>query len=193
MYLIVDCETNRLPDDWRAPITCLDNWPRAVQIAWAAYDAEQREIASACHIIRPEGWEVTADALRVHGITTARAAAEGRPVRDVLRELQEVAAGARHIISHNARFDGSVLAAEYLRQEWQPPFDPSRMICTMEGSTAYCRLPGGRRGYKWPRLDELHWLLFGEFLTKAHDAQHDVAACARCFFELVRRGVIVLR
>ena len=41
MYLIVDCETNGLPRNWRAPVTDFANWPRAVQIAWALYDDQQ--------------------------------------------------------------------------------------------------------------------------------------------------------
>jgi DNA polymerase III epsilon subunit-like protein len=59
----------------------------------------------------------------------------------------------------------------------------------MEASTALCQLPG-RYGYKWPKLDELHRHLFGRGMGAAHNALVDVEACARCFFELQRRGVI---
>ncbi|MGB5134457.1 MAG: hypothetical protein WBN89_04710 [Prochlorococcaceae cyanobacterium] len=55
--------------------------------------------------------------------------------------------------------------------------------------TALCQLPG-RYGYKWPRLNELHRHLFGRGMGAAHNALVDVQACARCFFELQRRGVI---
>jgi len=189
MYLVVDCETNGLPRDWRAPVTQLDNWPRAVQIAWATYDKQHRETASACRIIRPDGWRIPAAATQVHGITTERAATEGFPARDVLYELNTATASATYFIAHNASFDGSVIAAEFLRQNWQPPFVPKSMICTMESSTDYCRLPGPY-GYKWPKLDELYALLFGRGFSGAHDAGHDAAACACCFFELKNRGVI---
>jgi DNA polymerase III epsilon subunit-like protein len=190
MYLVVDCETNGLPLDWRAPVNNLENWPRAVQVAWSLYDDQHRQTRCATRLVQPDGFVIPAAAARVHGITTERAAAEGFPVRDVLYELYGATQEARCFIAHNASFDGAVLAAEFIRQDWQPPFTPSTMICTMEGSTDYCRLPGGPRGYKWPKLEELYELLFGSTFGGAHDAGVDVAACACCFFELKNRGVL---
>jgi DNA polymerase III epsilon subunit-like protein len=192
MYLVVDCETCGLPRNWRAPISDLQNWPRAVQIAWALYDGQHRQTASANRIIRPEGFTIPADAARIHGITTERALAEGFPAQNVVYELSIAAQSAKHFIAHNAKFDGAVIAAEFLRLGWQPPFTPATMICTMEGSTDYCRLPGPY-GNKWPKLEELYSLLFGVPPEGAHDAGYDAAACACCFFELKNRGVIRVR
>ncbi len=189
MYLIVDCETNGLPRDWRAPVTDLGNWPRAVQVAWALYDSHRRQRLSAVHIVCPEGFRIPPEATRVHGISTERAKAEGRPISDVLRELSAAAAEARVIAAHNASFDGSVIAAEYLRLGYSPPFGPETMVCTMRESADYCRLPGPY-GNKWPTLEEVYGLLFGTAFVGAHDASVDVAACASCFFELKNRGVI---
>jgi DNA polymerase-3 subunit epsilon len=104
-------------------------------------------------------------------------------------KLTHVAAAAKVVVAHNAGFDGSVIAAEYMRLGLKPPFIPSSMICTMIQSTDYCRLSGPYSN-KWPKLDELHMFLFGTVFGGAHDAGVDVAACARCFFELVGRGVI---
>jgi DNA polymerase III subunit epsilon len=189
MYLVVDCETNGLPRDWKARYTDVANWPRAIQIAWALYDADHRELLAAAHLIRPDGFEIPPDVVRVHGITTERARAEGRLIADVLGELSAAVAKATVVVAHNASFDGSVLAAEYLRLGVEPPFQPATMTCTMLGSTDFCRLPG-RYGFKWPKLDELHLILFGLPFDGAHDAGADVAACARCFFELTDRGVM---
>ncbi len=110
----------------------------------------------------------------------------------MLAELSQVADNAEVVVAHNANFDGSVIAAEYLRLGLKPPFVPGSMICTMTQSTDYCRL-SGPYGNKWPKLDELHMFLFGTLFGGAHDAGVDVAACARCFFELERRGVIRVR
>ncbi len=189
MYLVVDCETNGLPRDWNAPVGDLANWPRVIQLAWVTYDAQHRQTGSACRLVKPDGFSIPLEAARVHGITTARATAEGFPVRDVLYELYQAAAGARHFIAHNASFDGSVIAAEFLRQDWAPPFVPNSMICTMKASTDYCCLPGPY-GNKWPTLDELYRHLFARPFDGAHDAMVDTAACACCFFELKNRGVI---
>ena len=45
-------------------------------------------------------------------------------------------------------------------------------------------------GFKWPKLSQLHKKLFGSDFDEAHDAEADVAACARCFFALKDQGVI---
>jgi len=189
MYLIVDCETNGLPRDWRAPVADVGNWPRAVQVAWTVYDPEHRELQSGASLVRPDGFKIPREAQRVHGITTKRALATGRPILDVLTELSSAVAQAQVVIAHKASFDGSVIAAEYLRLGLNPPFRREDMICTMMESTEYCRLPGPC-GYKWPTLEELYNILFSASFSGAHDAVADVDACARCFFELKNRGVI---
>jgi DNA polymerase III epsilon subunit-like protein len=192
VFLIVDCETNGLPRNFRAPVTDLANWPRAIQIAWAFHDESHQLCTSATRIVRPEGFQIPPDAVRVHGISMERALNEGHPIADVLAELSQMANDAKVVVAHNAGFDGSVIAAEYVRLGLEPPFVPSSMICTMTQSTDHCRL-SGPYGNKWPELDELHMFLFGTLLGGAHDAGVDVAACARCFFELVGRGVISIR
>ena len=58
MYLIVDCETNGLARDRRAPVTDVGNWPRAVQVAWAVYDPEHRELLSEAYLVRPDGFKI---------------------------------------------------------------------------------------------------------------------------------------
>jgi DNA polymerase III epsilon subunit-like protein len=93
------------------------------------------------------------------------------------------------VVAHNLPFDENVIGAEFLRKGLDIPFLGMRKICTMKGTTAYCRL-AGPYGYKWPTLAELHWVLFGETLKEIHNAEADVTACARCFFGLKRRRVL---
>ncbi len=191
MYLVVDCETSGLPRNWKAPVTDLANWPRAIQIGWALYDANRSRVLAETRIVRPDGFRIPADAVRIHGITTERAMAEGHPVADVLAGLSSAAASAQVVVAHNASFDGSVIGAEYLRLGQKPPFGPQSMICTMRQSADFCRLPGPY-GYKWPTLEELYQVVHGTGFSGAHDAGADVAACAACFFGLVERGVITV-
>jgi len=56
---------------------------------------------------------------------------------------------------------------------------------------SWCKIPkSSGYGYKWPTLNELHLQLFQEEFTGSHNAGADVEACARCYFELKRRGII---
>jgi DNA polymerase III subunit epsilon len=189
MFMIIDCETTGLPRNWKAPVSDLDNWPRAIQIAWSLFDRSDAHIESATHLVRPEGFIIPEDVRRIHGISTERALAEGKRLSDVLQEFSAAVGKAGIIVAHNLRFDESVISAEYHRLRLQPPFAGKRRICTMMQSTDFCKIPG-TYGYKWPTLSQLHQVLFQCGYEEAHDAGADVAACAKCFLELKRRRII---
>lgn len=191
MYLIFDSETTGLPRNWRAPISDLANWPRVIQMAWSLYDNAGQQLESKVHLIQPEGFTIPEDAQRVHNISTERALAEGKRLAAVLQEFSSATGRSEVLIGHNVKFDISVISAEYLRLNLQPPFANKKRICTMEMTTDYCRIPG-QYGFKWPTLSQLYQKLFKGNFEEAHDAGADVAACARCFFELKRRGAIPL-
>ncbi|MFQ6539735.1 MULTISPECIES: 3'-5' exonuclease [Aphanothece] len=189
MLLFFDTETTGLPRSRHAPASDLANWPRIVQIAWLLTDHQGHRKQTVEAIIRPDGFAIPADAARVHGITTARAMAEGQPLPDVLQRLLADLRRADTLIAHNLAFDEKVLGAELLRCGLPNPLPSLSRNCTMEASTELCQLPGSF-GPKWPSLEELHQHLFGSGIDGAHHALVDVEATARCFFELRRRGVI---
>ena len=53
MYLIFDTETTGLPNNWKAPLTDFDNWPRLVQLAWQLHDIKGGLIEKNNLIIKP--------------------------------------------------------------------------------------------------------------------------------------------
>jgi DNA polymerase III subunit epsilon len=188
MYLFFDTETSGLPVDYYAPPSRGRNWPRLVTLAWVLTDAAGRELRSDHSLIRPEGWEISAEAEAIHGISTEQAQRDGQPLWPVLLRLRREIIPAGSLFAHNYQFDTCVLASEFMRQGAPDPFPGKLWFCTMRGSTNICKLPGKRAGeYKWPRLAELHRHLFGIEHDGQHDALADVRACCRCFFELRRR------
>ena len=190
MFLIFDTETTGLPKNYNAPVSDSSNWPRMVQIAWILYDKYGDEIESESYIIKPKGFTIPLDAVRVHGITTERAMAEGVELTTVLRKFIDVLDLSDYLVAHNMSFDERIVGAELVRENIYPNRSSRiKRICTKEASTDYCKIPGDY-GYKWPSLTELHFILFKTHFDEAHNATVDVQACARCFFELRRRGVI---
>jgi DNA polymerase-3 subunit epsilon len=189
MYLIFDCETTGLPRNWKAPVSDLENWPRVIQLAWSLYDKADQQLESGAHLVRPEGFIIPSDVQRIHGITTEQALIEGKELQSVLLEFNAAVEKSEILVAHNIRFDESVISAEFLRRQLKPPFAGKKRICTMTQSTELCRIQGPY-GYKWPTLSQLHRELFQSGYEEAHDAGADVAACAKCFFELKRRNVI---
>jgi len=187
MYLFFDTETTGLPLNWKAPVTNLNNWPRMVQLAYLYYNAEGNKIDSGDYIIKPEGFTIPADVSRIHGITTKRAFEEGRELRTVLQEFNQLIDEAVVLVAHNMNFDEKILGAEFLRMGMKNPIPAKQKICTMESTTRFCGLPGPY-GYKWPKLSELHRKLFGCDFEEAHNAAVDITATAKCFWELRRIG-----
>ncbi len=73
MYLIFDTETTGLPQNWKAPLTDFNNWPRMVQLAWQMHDSQGKLIDVKKLIIKTKGYDITYNAEKIHGISTDRA------------------------------------------------------------------------------------------------------------------------
>jgi len=189
MFLFFDTETTGLARNWKAPVTDLANWPRIVQLGWVECDDDGVVVGEAEWIIRPDGFSISVEASRIHGITTEIAMSQGVPLHQALTAFQSAAEAHTVGVAHNLKFDENVLGAEFIRSGLGNPLSKLMRVCTMQASTNYCRLEG-KYGFKYPTLLELHRHLFNEPPSQAHSASGDSRACARCYFELRLRKVI---
>lgn len=191
MFIIFDTETTGLPKNYKAPVTDTENWPRMVQLAWQLHNQSGKLIEAKNYIIKPEGYTIPYSAEKIHGISTEKAIEEGFNLKLVLEDFASSCENALIVAGHNIEFDTKIIGAEYERTGFPDPLITKTIICTKEISTDFCALPGIREGkFKWPNLTELHNKLFNENFNEAHNASADVAATARCFFELIRQRVI---
>jgi DNA polymerase-3 subunit epsilon len=189
MYLFFDTETTGLPKNWRAPVTDFANWPRLVQLAYLLYDSNEQLIHARNYIVRPDGFQIPADASRIHGITNERAIGEGLPIDAVLKDFHDMINNSNYLVAHNMSFDEKIVGSEFLRNNMQNVIPTKQKICTMELSTEFCAIPGPY-GNKWPKLTELHHKLFSEEFEGAHNASVDIEMTAKCFWELQRLGIL---
>jgi len=191
MTIIFDTETTGTPKNYKAPPTDTDNWPRMVQLAWVVIDDDEKLIRGFNFNIKPDGWTVEPGAEAVHGLSLEKLHETGQPAPTIIQQFFDDYDTVDTLVAHNMNFDFNILAAEAIRYGLRAKTKVSRKVCTMESSTDLLKLRGGfRGGYKWPKLVELHEFLFAEGFEGAHDALVDVNACARCFFELKKRGVL---
>jgi len=190
VYLFFDTETTGLPRNWRAPIENLENWPRVVQIAWLTYSNSGRLLSENDYIIKPEGFIIPENASKIHGITTKKALVDGNDLSLVLTQFAGDVKKANLVVAHNIDFDEKIIAAEFLRKNINHHLNNKPKICTMRSSTDFCKIPTFYSKFKWPNLRELHTKLFDYDFEDAHNALADVNACAKCFFELKKQGVI---
>jgi DNA polymerase III subunit epsilon len=189
MYLFYDTETTGVPKNWNAPLSDTTNWPRMVQIAWMLFDEKGNELQESDYIIRPEGYTIPYNVVRIHGISTQIAQEKGVDLTFVLNEFAKSVQQAKVIVAHNISFDEKIVGAELMRKKLGDIFFMKQSFCTMKNTTHICKLPG-KRGYKWPTLNELHLHLFGESFENQHNALADIRATANCFWAMKERGLI---
>jgi DNA polymerase-3 subunit alpha len=189
MFLIFDTETTGLPKKWKAPLTDFDNWPRMVQLAWQCHDLDGKFLFAKNHVIKPDGFTIPEEVVKVHGITDEIAHEKGIALADALADFVADVQKAKFIIGHNIEFDINIVGAELLRSGMPEIMTKAPQICTKVESTAYCAIMKNGKP-KWPTLTELHTKLFGAAFEEAHNAAADVEATTRCFLELVRVGGI---
>ena len=191
MYLFFDTETTGLPKNYQAPLDDFLYWPRIVQIAWSLYDEVGNHWESYCYIIKPNGFVISEEVAKIHRVSQERAEREGIDLKVALEHFLRDAESAAYLVAHNIDFDEKIIGSELLRENLAPnPFRGTNRICTMKSSVDFCKISNGRGSYKWPNLSELYRILFSSEFPEAHDALVDVTACAKCFFELKRRGIL---
>jgi len=192
MYIVFDTETTGKAKSFSAPITDFNNWPRMVQIAWKLFDRNGVELDSQNLIIKPQGYIIPDEAIKIHRITNERAKSEGVLLRVALEKFGEAIRNSKYLIAHNITFDENVVGCELLREGMHNYIQDIMHIDTMTRTTEFVGIPNkmGRSGFKYPSMTELHHKLFGKGFEDAHDALADVTALANCFFKLQELGIL---
>jgi DNA polymerase-3 subunit epsilon len=188
-YLFFDTETTGLPNNHNAPSSDTSNWPRLVQLGWLLMNEQGDKLSEKNFIVKPNGFTISPDATKVHGITTKQALEEGRNLSFVLDEFIKDFSKAKYIVGHNLDFDKKIVGAELIRLSREDIMDTKKSFCTMKLSVDFCKI-NGIYGYKYPKLQELYHKLFGRNFDNAHNAANDIEATQQCFWELRRRNII---
>lgn len=178
----------------------MTNWGRLAvfDLETTGVDVETARIVSACvAVLEPDGtvlerWDWLADpgieipegASAVHGITTERARALGRPAVDVVGEITQslrVLLGLGiPLVIYNAPYDLTLLDRECRRHGRTPLAPPSPVIDPLVLDKAVDRYRKGKRTL------EVTAELYGVSLDDAHDAGSDAIAAGRVAQSLAR-------
>ncbi len=131
------------------------------------------------------GIPIPAGAAAIHGITTARARAEGRPsvevVGEVLEALRALFDGGIPVVAYNAPYDFSLLKNEALRHGLAPIDSPAPVIDPLVVDKTYDRW---RRGKRTLTAVAAHYAVR---LDGAHEASADAIAAGRVAQALAER------
>ncbi len=178
-YLFVDTETTGLPQNSNFSIAAVDNWPRLVSVAYILCE-ERKVIDKYYSIIKPNGFIIPSESIKVHGITTAEAVAKGNEINVVLDKIKPIIEECDFIVGHNIIFDVNVLNSEFFRYNNTLPVSLKPYYCTMKMSKDYFGFPNN----KYPTLEVLYSTLNGVSITNAHNAMTDTQAAMECFWIL---------
>jgi len=182
MYLVFDTETNGFPPK-----------ARMTQLGFILYDEEGNILEEFQSLIKPDGWVVPKEQFFIdNGMSTERCEEHGIPVYDALRRLQDALKRCKRKIAHNINFDKQIISKELELAGIEPAlFKFKKETCTMlETITFVGAINKYGKPNKWPKLQELHIKCFDYEFEGAHDALDDVRATGKCFFELIKKGVI---
>ncbi len=189
-YLFFDTETSGFPPKGAYG---MKNTSWAVQYGMITTDEHfnvENEVA--LMVKRPEwGGKIHPGAYGVHGISEERANEFGVREQLAAHIFHELSVN-RRIACHNVAFDRKFaegMIRFHFGVDMKEQFDGA--MCTMLSTVDFCKLPKKRgQGWEWPKLEELHTILFEETFDGAHDALADVRAMVRCAKELRERGIL---
>ena len=137
----------------------------------------------------------------MHKISVFKADEEGIPELEAAEKFGLLLRQADLVVGHNFDFDWKY-AVHLLERNMDDLSDEARSAfyldlpnhCTMKDKNVvkFCGLKNKAGRAKWPKLIELHEILFEKGFDGAHDAFADITATRDCFFELVRREIITI-
>jgi len=185
MYLIFDSSANGKPKSYKLPHDDTFNWPRLLQLSWIILNEELKPDEDYNCVIKPEGFKPAPKAMKSHHIDQEHFDKTEDTLTDVLTKFKESVDKCDYVFAHNLAYNEGVVGAEYYRQSKVSPLIGADSYCLMHESTYFCKLKG-KRGYKWPSLQELHTSCFKQGFTPSGHARADVIAATRAFIYLKR-------
>ena len=199
--LVFDSETTGLSKTQIISPSTMHLWPHVVQFSYIVFDTESNEIVKIKDsIIKvPDGFTITEENAKIHGITTEISLTKGTSLLPVLEEFFADFDSSDHIVGHNVSFDINMIKAELQRlimnssdkklQEYLTKINTStKFYCTMQETIELCAIElkdkYGRPYKKFPKLVELYQKMFGVTPKNLHNSLNDVIVCLRCFIKL---------
>lgn len=176
-YLFFDTET-----------TGVSKTSNLVSIAWLLANDEGVTLHSEYHIIKPEGWIIPEETIKIHKITQTTAERFGANQRDVLWRFLWFVNEADVLVAHNIQFDQKIVnnaLKTYLGHSLMLEDYGKRLFCTMMHAKEVVGRVTRNNKFKNPTLTEMYTQLFGSApVGQLHNAMVDVQVLTQCFFKL---------
>jgi DNA polymerase III epsilon subunit-like protein len=186
-YMIIDCETSHLFDYSQAADA--PGQPRLAQLGLIFVDHKYQIEAEHEWLIKPEGWEMSAEATEKTGLTTDYLKEHGMPIHDALQLYLSGILCRRVVAGFNVQFDLKQCRAELRRAGLEDQYLQTRNLCLMWATRPIVAATDARGKVKIPKLEEA-CAFFGIEQPKAHSALADAKSAYQLMMKLVDRGAL---
>jgi DNA polymerase III epsilon subunit-like protein len=207
LVLVFDTETTGLPSSRIISPDTLPLWPHIVQLSYVIYDTENNDIVySSDSIVKvKESVIITEDSSKFHKITNEISQTKGIKLDNVLDDFFHHLKKVDMIVGHNISFDINMVKVELLRIIYEESnisdvrlkeckYDLhlltnfKNICCTLQDSITICNIKAldrfGKEYLKYPKLIELHQILFDSSPNNLHNSFNDILVTLRCFMKL---------
>jgi len=182
--IIVDIETTGLPKKLALPydIHSFDS-SRMVELGYYIVDNNNKILKQVEYLIQPDNFIIPDEVIKIHGISQEKALAKGKPIKYVLKKLEEdlIKYNCTLFISHNVDFDKKIILSECYRLNLE------NIILLLESMTDFCTMKDNKIFNKWVKLGLLYKELFNKEIIVEHRALSDVQVCYECYVELIKK------
>jgi DNA polymerase III epsilon subunit-like protein len=208
--LIFDTETTGLPKSKIISEDTLDKWPHIVQFSYLLFDVSENTIVETNdYIIKmKDGIVIPPESIAIHRITNEISENQGVSIEVALKHFFLTLRKVDLLVGHNISFDINMLYIELLRIIYsQTVINPYKLdlhlitnfkntYCTMQESFDLCSIKKtnkyGKEYKKFPKLSELHEILFKINPKNLHNSLVDILITLRCFMKLKYEKDILL-
>lgn len=142
-------------------------------------------------IIKPDGFIIPDNAIKIHGITNEEANNNGFESKKILKKIAKIIKECDYIIGYNVYFDINILLSELYRNKLYNSIkkiikmkEEEKIICIAQISAKEIKLDGFIQNfnYRIPRLVHVYKKCFNEELNNAHNAKSDVLGMIKIIY-----------
>ena len=183
LLFFTDTETTGIPD-FNKPAEA-EGQPRVASMAGVLVRRSDREIISFYNLpIKPDGWVMSAELEKIHGLSHEFLCQHGVKMACVLDLYEHMLEQGAVIVAHNAQFDLKMMRGELRRAGRPDLFENTWRICTYRQSPDDCKHARGNK-----RLGTMYEYYTGQKPKNAHRAIGDVQMLRQMFFAMEDKGI----
>lgn len=185
-FMICDAESSGLFDYEKGADA--PGQPRLAELGLIFLDSAYQVQAKHSWLIRPEGWEMSAEAAAKTGLTTEFLKANGVPIADALAMYMAGIEARRVVVGFNIAYDLKIMRGEARRAGLPDRYMETRNLCLMWATRGIvgAKTEAGRA--KNPKAEEA--CAFFGIPPGPHRALPDCEANLAMLLELVKRGAL---